>query len=254
MTVKAEPQTYPDSYLAGAYWGPRKEPPEECARRAVVFLNGLTACDPLLAHWNKIPKPRGRGRKIPLMPPDLPFLAEAFRKGFNREPGGPPIEHLGLRVSAYNDGTHGSRASVSMHCGSYEQDRSANTCILNLPSEGPDAERIFSAPVLMDIVKSMVRAWEPDWAVARSRTHQDLDKEETRRTHIWPGWVTYLARHRGTVPPLPAPVRIERVEDKGTLVLLTPERFTVDNPEHVALAWRVRELLDRAGLLRHPTF
>ncbi|KFE60946.1 hypothetical protein DB31_4570 [Hyalangium minutum] len=60
----------------------------------------------------------------------------------------------------------------------------------------------------------------------------------------------YFSRLRGTVPPLPAPVRIEPVEDKGTLVILTPERFTVSNPEHVALAARVHELLDRAGLLR----
>ncbi|NVJ28612.1 immunity 52 family protein [Myxococcus sp. AM011] len=43
---------------------------------------------------------------------------------------------------------------------------------------------------------------------------------------------------------------MELVEDKGTLVILTPERFTASNPEHVALAERVRELLDRAGLLK----
>ncbi|WP_425434244.1 Imm52 family immunity protein [Myxococcus fulvus] len=52
------------------------------------------------------------------------------------------------------------------------------------------------------------------------------------------------------MPPLPAPVRIESVEDKGTLIVLTPERFTASNPDHVALAERVRELLDRAGLLK----
>ena len=60
----------------------------------------------------------------------------------------------------------------------------------------------------------------------------------------------YFSRQRGTVPPLPAPVRIEPVEDKGALIILTPERFTASNPEHVALAARVQELLDRAGLLR----
>jgi hypothetical protein len=46
------------------------------------------------------------------------------------------------------------------------------------------------------------------------------------------------------------PVCIEPVEDKGTLVILTPERFTASNPEHVALAARVHKLLDRAGMLR----
>ena len=50
-------------------------------------------------------------------------------------------------------------------------------------------------------------------------------------------------------PPLPAPVRIERVKDKGTLITLTDERFTVSTPEHVARAVRVHELLDRAGVL-----
>ena len=60
----------------------------------------------------------------------------------------------------------------------------------------------------------------------------------------------YFAHHLGAIPPLPTPVRIEPVEDKGSLIILTPERFTVSNPEHVALAERVRELLDGAGLLK----
>jgi hypothetical protein len=50
-----------------------------------------------------------------------------------------------------------------------------------------------------------------------------------------------LARLRGEVPPLPALVRIEPVEDRGTLLILTPECFTAANPEHVTLARRVRE-------------
>jgi len=64
------------------------------------------------------------------------------------------------------------------------------------------------------------------------------------------GWVMYFSRLRGTVPLLPTPVRIKPVEDKGTLVIITPERFTASSPAHVALAARVHDLLDRAGLLR----
>jgi hypothetical protein len=45
-------------------------------------------------------------------------------------------------------------------------------------------------------------------------------------------------------------VRIEPVEDKGTLIILTPERFTAFDPKHGAMAARVHELLDRVGLLR----
>ena len=43
------------------------------------------------------------------------------------------------------------------------------------------------------------------------------------------------------------------MEDRGTLIILTPERLTVGNPEHVALARHVTELLTRAGLLQPMT-
>lgn len=248
MTVKDEPKTYPETYYAGAYWGARKEGPEDCARRAAVFLNLLSACDPILASWNKVPKPRGRGRKTPIMPPDLPFLTEAFRRGVNREPGGPAIEPLGLCVSAYNDGAREDFVSVRMLCGSYAEGMS-NVCVLNLPYEGPTGNRLLTASVLTEVVRSMALAWEPDWAVAMSHAYRDME-DEAGKSDMWLGWVTYLARHRGTVPPLPAPVRIEPVADQGTLIILTPERFTVANPEHVALARRVRELLTRAGLMQ----
>ncbi|WP_414114984.1 immunity 52 family protein [Corallococcus macrosporus] len=214
----------------------------------MAFLDLLAACDPFLAHWNKIPKPRGRGRKTPLMPPDLSILTEAYRRGVNREPGGPPIEDLGLTVSAYNDGIGEDFVSLMMRCGSYAKGMS-NACVLSLPSEGENAERVLTSSVLMEVVRSMALAWAPDWAVAMSHAYRDMDDRQDTQD-MWLGWVTYLARHRGTVPPLPAPVRIEPVEDKGMLIVLTPERFTVSNPEHVALARRVRELLDRAGLLR----
>ncbi|XXF76746.1 immunity 52 family protein [Myxococcaceae bacterium GXIMD 01537] len=252
MTAQPAPKTSPETYYAGAYWGPRRESPEECAQRAVTFLNLVAACDPLLAHWNKIPKPRGKGRKTPLMPPDLSTLTEAYRRGVNREPGGPPIEHLGLTVSAYNDGAGPDFVSVRMHCGSYAEFSTANACVLSLPSKGENAERILTASVLAGIARSMALAWEPDWAVAMSEAYRAMDDRQGQ-ADIWLGWVTYLARHRGTVPPLPAPVRIEPVEDRGTLIILTPERFTVANLEHVALARRVRELLSRAGLMQPGT-
>jgi|GEM_PF-5833796 len=52
------------------------------------------------------------------------------------------------------------------------------------------------------------------------------------------------------VPELPAPVRVEPVDDKGSLVILTPERLTPSKPEHVALAQHVQQLLEAQGLLK----
>jgi hypothetical protein len=66
------------------------------------------------------------------------------------------------------------------------------------------------------------------------------------------GWLTYLSRRLGTLPPLPAPVRIEPVGALGWLLVLSPEPMTTSNPEHVAFTRRVRELLDRVGLIARP--
>ncbi|WP_163993151.1 immunity 52 family protein [Pyxidicoccus caerfyrddinensis] len=248
MTGSPEAQPYAETYYAGAYWGPRKESAEECARRAADFLNLLASCEPLLAGWNKIPKPRGRGRKTPLMPPDLTILTEAFRRGVNREPGGPAIEDLGLTVSAYNDGERGELVSLSMFCGSYARGIS-NACVLDLPWRGASAERLTTAPLLTNVVRGMASCWEPDWALAGSRAYRS-QYQEPASSPFSLNWLTYLSHRLGRVPPLPAPVRIEPIEDRGTLIILTPERFTMANPEHVTLVRRVRELLARAGLLQ----
>jgi hypothetical protein len=187
------------------------------------------------------------------MPPDVFALTEMFRSGVNREKGGPVFEELGFSVWFGNGGGDNDRASLRIKCGDYSG-ANPNVCVLSLPTlgHGVSADRVITAPVLAGAVRSMAQAWEPDWAVAMSHAHRDMDDEEGK-ADVWVGWVTYLARHRGTVPPLPAPVRIEPVDDKGTLIVLTPERFTVANPEHVALARRVRELLTRAGLMQPPT-
>lgn len=42
---------------------------------------------------------------------------------------------------------------------------------------------------------------------------------------------------------------MEPVEERGTLLTLSPERLSGSNPEHVALAERTQERLRKAGLL-----
>nr|WP_233602340.1 immunity 52 family protein [Corallococcus sp. CA047B] len=123
-----------------------------------------------------------------------------------------------------------------------------NSCVMTLPSIGANAERLSTAPVLSGVVRSMAQAWEPDWAAATSWEHRAA-MAETPRAGGFVGWVTYLPRRRGVVPPLPAPVRIEPVDNRGALIVLTPERLTASNPEHVERGKRVGELLARADVL-----
>ncbi|WNZ62686.1 immunity 52 family protein [Myxococcus sp. MxC21-1] len=244
--LKAAP--HPETYYAGAYWGPRKESPEDCAVRTAALLTSLAECDQLLSRWYKPSKSRKDAQKYPLMPPEVPTLAEQFRRGVNRERGGPVIEQLGFSSWFGNGGVGADGVDLRLTCGAYSQ-AVPNSCVLTLPIHGASSERLIEASVLSRIVSSIASAWDADWALVTSWEHRESLTEELR-TGTFVGWVTYLSRRRGGVPPLPAPVRIEQVEDKGTLVVLTPERFTAANSEHLALAKRVRELLARAGLLK----
>lgn len=248
MAVTPESETYPETYYAGAYWGPRQEPPEDCARRTAVLLSQLALCDPLLAHWYKPARSLKDARKHPLMPPDEPTLTGLFRRGANRERGGPAIEQLGFSFWFGNGGTGADGVDLRITCGDYSG-ANPNSCVMPLPGKGPNAERILTASVLTEVLRCMALAWDPDWALATSDDYRRL-MSETSSAGTFVGWVTYLSRRRGSLPPLPAPVRIEPVEDRGTLVILTPERLTAKQPEHVEQGRHVGELLTRAGLLQ----
>ncbi|WP_376760354.1 immunity 52 family protein [Archangium violaceum] len=241
-----------ETYYAGAYWGPRKESPEECARRMEVMLASLLKSDPSFSRWFKPARSLKESLKRPLEPLHVP-LQQWIQGGVTRSDGGLPMKDLGYSVMAWN-GERDEYDDSDFHvaCGGYSPWVN-NACVFKLPSKGPNAERVLTTPVLTALVRSMAIAWEPDWAVAMSHTHRDVVKPLQVERSPYVAWVTYLARHRGTVPPLPAPVHMESVEDKGTLIVLTPEHFTAANSTHVELAQRVRALLDGAGLLQPVT-
>jgi hypothetical protein len=230
-----------ETYYAGSYWLARPESAEACARRAERFFHLLGRCDPAWTRWYETADSFEEARK-------LQFTTDAanFQKLFAQEEN-----HFGDRVSFglwTGDNLHES-SGVNGRCGSSSL-RLPSTCVLEPYTQGPNAERVLTAPVMTEVLRAMALAWDPEWALVTSHQYEDLLSDKVIPAGTSVSWVVYFSRLRGTVPPLPAPVRIEPVEDKGTLVTLTPERFTASNPEHVALAARVHELLERAGLLR----
>ncbi|MCP3142839.1 immunity 52 family protein [Pyxidicoccus xibeiensis] len=229
-----------ENYYAGVYWPSRKESPEACARRAASLFQGISTLDPTWANWFGT----GKSRKQALEK-RLPPIASTFEQLFSLR------KHQlvsGFSFVAWNGEADGSTTGVTCTCG-VASPYLSNVCTVNPPRRGPIAERLIDATVMSRTLQAMALAWEPEWGVATSDLHRDeVLKTATPGTFV--GWVMYFSHSWGTVPPLPAPVRIEPVADKGTLIILTPERFTASNPEHVALAAQVQELLDRAGLLR----
>jgi hypothetical protein len=231
----------PESYYAGVYWPARRESAEECARRAETFFRLLSRCDAIYARWFEQADSRKKALQLQFEPTYETFLRFFGKKQYREGPHG-------FSFSAWTghegDG-HGGMMMLS--CGSAFEGQS-NSCLLYLPSEEPELGRVLTASIMTQVLRALVLAWEPDWGGIISHAYQDIRDEPAG--HPRTGWLMYFSRRRGEMPPLPSPARVELVEDKGTLVLLTPERFTVDNPAHIALADEVRVLLDHAGLLR----
>jgi hypothetical protein len=181
--------------------------------------------------------------------PEVQELEQLFLHGRNRtDEGKKVIEDLGFHGFVYN--TKKGPTRLRFHCGAYSPWGGPNSCLLEPPREGPVLERMVSPPALAEVITSMAKAWDPDFAVATSLAMGRL--VEKRKWEVRVGWLTYLSRRLGQVPPLPAPVRIEPVGALGWLLTLSPELMTASNPEHVAFTARVRELLDRAGLVEIP--
>jgi hypothetical protein len=229
-----------ETYYVGAYWLKRAESAERCAQRAQDFFQWLSRCDPTFTQWFEQAYSREEALKLRFEPDATTFL-EMFGREDNQDVGG------GFIISAWNGQRSGDGSVIHFSCG-VASHIVPNTCVLDPPREGPVAERMLRAPVLTLILRAMVLAWEPEVGIVTSNLHR-AEVLKKSKVGTFPGWVMYFSRRRGPVPPLPAPVHVEPVEDKGTLIVLTPKRFTASNPAHVELANQVGEILDRAGLL-----
>lgn len=238
-----------EDYYLGAYWGPRQETALECARRAELFFQGLARCDASFAQWYRAG--RGVPRDLPghPIPPEKDALARLFLERSLRTDGDKTVmEDMGFRLMAWN--AKQDATDISLTCGKSSPWGGPNSCLLKPTRASPLRERLLTAPVPADILTGMVTAWDPDFAMASSS--EMVEQLEKGDLEVRVGWLTYLSRRLGRLPPLPAPVRIESVGESGWLLVLSSEPLTARNPEHVALCARVRELLDRAGLIRWP--
>ncbi|WNG54367.1 hypothetical protein F0U59_05905 [Archangium gephyra] len=239
-----------EDYYVGAYWGPRKETALECAKRAELFFHMLARCDPTFTQWYRAG--RGSPRELPGWPvrPEMKELESLLLKGRNRtDVGREVIEDLGFSRIVWN--AKKEATEIHLTCGGYSPWGGPNLCLLNPPRQGAVRERLLRAPVLAEVLTCMATAWDPDFAMAGSTEMVRL-MEAKDRVEVRVGWLTYLSRRLGNLPPLPAPVLIEPVGTLGWLLVLSPEPMTASNPEHVAFTARVRELLDRAGLIQRP--
>lgn len=136
---------------------------------------------------------------------------------------------------------------IDFHCGLYTP-LIANSCQIRLPPGEDSRARVMQIPVLIDVLKTMVTSWEPDWGMVNTRKYTMMPPRKNSKSPIV-SWITYLAQDRGIIPPLPLPTRVLEIEGYGHLIILTEERFSTSNPAHLEIAQRVTAILEQVGLL-----
>ncbi|WNG51123.1 hypothetical protein F0U60_48605 [Archangium minus] len=232
-----------ESYLAGAYWGCRRESAGECARRAATFFRLLAECHPSYARWYEQASSPKRALELQFEPTEDSFVRFFGKKKYQSDGDG-------FHFSAWtgHDRQAGEGGMVMIHCGS-DAEGAPNSVRLYFPKEPLGSEPMLTMSVAAGVMRVLAVAWEPDWAVV---TSDDLWEQLSRHgeADTFVGWMTYISHNWGEVLPLTEPVRIEPVEGKGNLIILTPERLTATNTEHVALGHRIQRLLEERGLLR----
>jgi len=190
-----------ETYYLGVYWGPRQEDAEACAQRLARMVGLLEPVDPLFARWFKNAKSLKETLKRPL-DTELAGLRTHIQRKLMKDDRRQPMPDLGFSLGLWNGGSGGDDAWFSMGCGGYCEHVS-NYCALRTPHKGPVSERVLTTSFQTAVLHALITAWDPDWGVAMSHSHQELIKDIGLKVPT--GWVTYLSHRRGRVPPLPAP-------------------------------------------------
>lgn len=158
-----------ESYFAGAYWGPRRESPNDCAERAHSFLDALAEISGLFSGWRPVALSRAAAtRARPLDIGSIDQLSKLFELGSNRKDiGGEVIDELGFRLAVWNGGKDMSAVSLSMKCGMYSTVAGlSNAVVLKLPQQFD----VCSKEKIRDLLRAFAQAWEPDWAIITSQS------------------------------------------------------------------------------------
>jgi hypothetical protein len=230
-----------EPFQVGTYWAGRGKSAEACARRVEALFQQLDRIDPAYARWFEFAYSRKHSLQLPFEPTSEAFLGFFKRRKYR-------LDRDVFTFEAWTGQEQRGRGGMlNFVCGSNSPSY-ANGCQLHLPREEPAASRVLALPVLKQVVRTMVRVWDADGCAVIAEGDRVTKKAlEDGRPCV--GWLTYVASRRGSLPPLPEQVHLEPLEDQGTLILLTTERFCLQNPAHVALAANVREQLEKAGLM-----
>jgi hypothetical protein len=224
-----------EHFYLGIYWPARRESLSQCTKRVSTALRELTKVDGRLAQWFLKGWTRAHALQHQVSLDDQ-SIAKLLLDGRNRtDYDNKVIENLGFSMALWNGATAGNEVAISFHCGAYSK-WVGNNAILDLPFQRKHAGDICNFCKLRQILLILVRCFDPDWGVVTSHHLRKVVNIPVGKPTA--GWLTYLSTRYGVSAPN-AGYEIERVGDRGELLIATREPFDSQRPEHVGPALEV---------------
>ena len=158
------------------------------------------------------------------------FLVHSWNDSSNkgvsrRDDNNQVMPELGFSVSMIPQGTV-SGFVLRIHCGCYSP-WAPNCCSLAFPREGEIVDRLIWESNLVRLAKTIVQNWHPEYGVITSHQCSDLLSPTSFEQEV--GWITYLPKQFGEIPPLSNYIKIEEAGD-GHLLIINKERFSARTP------------------------
>ncbi len=220
-------------------WRTRREDLDRCATRAAAYLQGLTKIDPALASWSWTDYEHDAA--FIHLPLTQAALRGRLELGRFRDDDGGLMEDLGFSIEL-SDRFDVDRIRMTIHCGSFAA-QVPNSVVIDIGSWGEKA----SVRTLVAMLDHTVDAWDAvDGAVSVGGLGELFPHVQGA---MYMGSCMRLPVPPSELPPLPAGVCIEPRGARSSLIVLTEERFDLDDPKHVALARATHTALSEAGLL-----
>jgi hypothetical protein len=239
---KPHPLTRPTR--AEAFWGPRKESPEQIATRVVRTFLAFRDLHPALAKWYHSTMSIRKSLSLPLDPTNFDEVVALVRKGRQREEIPPyrPMKGLGCHFAGWNGQSEtGEDLRFAGACGGHRRGI-PNSFYM---SWGPASVFLQQRVLTESVLDLMVNTWEPDYCQVAGLYCPPLPPyhgvlQEMLVPEV--GWMLYLADRHLLRDDVPSAHEV-RPLGNGTLVIVSDDPIDTSVPEHWMLANRVREEL-----------
>ncbi|HXP30175.1 MAG TPA: Imm52 family immunity protein [Stellaceae bacterium] len=232
-------------------WGPRADTPERLAPRFLRTLAALSESEPDFTNWHI-----GHTKHTPLAAASFDDVVKFVADGNDLEGTGAVFPKEGYWFSTTSfPPNKARRVLLRFHAGcTIPANLFINTAALETGPLCAENASLITLSVLKPALLVLASLWEPMWCGLAPWSVHDFQPKRGphQRPRFGVEWVTYLSPRFAPLVTPPRTAITEYLPNGALLMIATEDRFTVDNPEHLATARDIEAALAPVNALPWP--